>query len=83
VEGCDKLKILPFKDCKDNSTVIFQDDDIRNRLLKFNMTKSPGCDALHPIILKELSSVIAYPLKIIFDCSFDLNNCQWTGCLQM
>jgi hypothetical protein len=64
VEGCDEFKMLLNKDCKDSSTVTFQVDDIRNRLLKLNMTKSPGCDALHPRILKELSSVIAYPLKI-------------------
>lgn len=36
------------------------------------MTKSPGCNALHVRILQESSSVIAYPLNMIFDCSFDL-----------
>lgn len=40
--------------------------------IALNMTKSPGCDVPHPRILRELSSVIAYSLKIIIDCSFHL-----------
>ena len=44
-------------------------DDIKKRLENINANKSPGPDALHPRILKELSTIINKPLKIIFELS--------------
>jgi hypothetical protein len=35
-----------------------------------NIAKSAGCDGIHPRVLKELSSVLANPLKLIFEHSF-------------
>ena len=37
---------------------------------KSKTDKSPGPDGLHPRVLRELSEVIAYPLKIILDKTF-------------
>ena len=36
-------------------------------LKSLNTSKSPGPDGLHPRILKELSDVIALPLKLLLD----------------
>ena len=38
--------------------------------LKFN--KFPGPDAIHPRVLKEISSIIIKPVFIIFKTSFEL-----------
>ncbi len=45
------------------------EDDIRKRLLKLNISKSPGPDGLHPRVLKELANTIARPLMRIFQTS--------------
>ena len=42
-------------------------EDMENKLLKLNVNKSCGPDNLHPKILKELASELAYPLKLLFD----------------
>ena len=44
-------------------------DDIVKRLNNINVFKSTGPDMLHPRVLKETRKEIAYPLKILFDCS--------------
>jgi len=44
--------------------------DICSRLGKLNVNKSSGPDGLHPRLLYETRNEIAYPLKLIFDCSF-------------
>jgi hypothetical protein len=44
--------------------------DICRRLNDLNVNKSPGPDGLHPRLLYETRYEIAYPLKLIFDCSF-------------
>ena len=55
------LSELPLFDC----------DDIKIRLQKLNTTKSPGPDGIHPRILVEAANQIAYPLKLLFECSFN------------
>ena len=52
--------------------VTFTDDDILERLSKINIYKSPGPDSLHPRILYEVRHVIATPLRIIFEASYQL-----------
>ena len=44
--------------------------DICKRLSNLNVYKSPGPDGQHPRFLYETRNEIAYPLKLIFDCSF-------------
>lgn len=57
---------LPNVDMENISII---EDDIKKRLDLLNVNKSPGPDALHPRILKEISTEISVPLKIIFDNS--------------
>jgi len=49
----------------------FRIDDIKNRLQHLNVFKSPGPDGIHPKILAETANELAYPLKLIFECSFN------------
>ncbi len=49
--------------------VIIDETDILNRLSKLNINKSPGPDHLYPRVLFEIRSVIAYPLRKIFEKS--------------
>jgi hypothetical protein len=49
--------------------VTFDLDSIIKKLENINVYKSPGPDLLHPRVLKEVRLEIAYPLKIIFECS--------------
>ena len=51
-------------------TIDFSYLDICKRLSNLNVNKSPGPDGLHPRLLYETRNEIAYPLKLIFDCSF-------------
>ena len=44
---------------------------VKKKLDSLNCTKSPGPDKLHPRVLKELSSIIAKPLAIIFQKSYE------------
>lgn len=53
-----------------NSSVIFSESVILDKLNKLNTTKSPGPDAIHPRILYELREYIVYPLKLLFDESY-------------
>lgn len=36
------------------------------QIIKLNVNKPPGSDGLHPQVLRELSSVLATPLFLIF-----------------
>jgi hypothetical protein len=53
--------------------VKFNVADIFLRLSKLNVNKSSGPDGLHPRLLYEARNEIAYPLKLIFECSFTTN----------
>ena len=50
---------------------MFSTDDIKNRLQKLNVNKSPGPDGIHSRILLETANEIAYPLKLMFESSFN------------
>ncbi|CAJ0964255.1 unnamed protein product [Ranitomeya imitator] len=44
-------------------------EEVRNRLNKIKIDKSPGPDGIHPRVLRELSNVIDKPLFLIFSDS--------------
>ena len=50
---------------------MFSTDDIKNRLQKLNVNKSPRPDGIHSRILLETANEIAYPLKLMFESSFN------------
>ena len=41
--------------------------DMEESLRSLNVNKSSGPDGLHPRVLKELATVLSYPLKLLFD----------------
>ena len=51
------------------TTYRFQPQEVLSELLKLNVTKSPGPDNLHPLVLKHLAEFIAEPLCTIFNMS--------------
>jgi hypothetical protein len=57
------------KDVQQLNQIEIGEEDIIKRLNKLNVYKSPGPDLLHPRVLKEVRNEIAYPLKLIFECS--------------
>ena len=62
---------MPDISCKKPMDAIeISTDDIIKRLTNLNINKSSGPDNLHPRILYEVRNEIAYPLKLIFECSF-------------
>jgi hypothetical protein len=69
-EGNHEFNNLPYRGCNDNNNVVIDLKDIEKRMSNINIAKSAGCDGIHPRVLKELSSVLAYPLKLIFEHSF-------------
>ena len=48
-----------------DTSVIFEPDDVLKRLQKLQGDKSPGPDGLHPYFLKECAASIAEPQSII------------------
>jgi len=48
------------------------EEDVRIKLQKLNINKSPGCNKLYPRVLFELKDVIAYPLFLIFKKSLEM-----------
>ncbi len=44
-------------------------EEVKEKLKKINVNKSPGPDGIHPIILYELRDELAYPLVKMFNLS--------------
>ena len=56
--------------------ISFKIENIKMKLKHLNVNKSPGPDNIHPRILSEASEILALPLQILFETSF---NPQETG----
>jgi len=53
------------------SGIRFSYQQVRDRLLKLKMYKSPGPDGIHPMLLNNCADAVAAPLSVIFQKSFD------------
>ena len=61
---------IPTFDTCSSSLISFievTEKQIHDKLATLNLSKSAGPDGMHPIILRELSDVLAAPLKKLFD----------------
>ena len=66
---------IPVFKCNNDvfiSTTSITQLDMEKALMNLNVNKSPGPDGLHPRVLRELASVLSYPLKILFDKTITL-----------
>ena len=54
------------------SDLTLKEEDILDKLSELKIDKSPGLDMLHPNVLYETRSMIAYPLSLAFNNSLQL-----------
>ena len=72
VEDVIKLPVVTEKDFDwKDSDLNFDEMTVMEKLQKLNPDKSPGSDGIHPMLLKECASVLAKPLSLLFQQSFD------------
>jgi len=68
IEGQERMPDITMReDVKPLTECRISEEDIKNKLNDLKIGKSPGPDGIHPRILKELSEVLARPLKKIFE----------------
>ncbi|KAK4326805.1 hypothetical protein Pmani_002709 [Petrolisthes manimaculis] len=64
---------FPHQTCPETiSTVVFFPSDVKTQLLSLKTDSAMGPDNLHPRMLKECASQLAYPLYLIFRSSLSL-----------
>ena len=57
-----------YNECED---IILTTQLVATKLSQLNISKSPGPDLIHPIVLYEVRDVIAYPLKLLSERSLE------------
>ena len=64
------------------SNVNISESDIIKALTSLNTSKSPGPDEIHPLLLKELAVVLAYPLLLLFNKTLKQGKIpnKWKNC---
>ena len=68
----DMTNMVTEKDLKwTDADLAFGETEVMEKLQKLKTDKSPGPDDIHPLLLKECASVLAEPLSLIFQQSFD------------
>ena len=70
-EGSQLVDILGGENDHSLNSVIFTECEVEKKLGRLGLTKSPGPDAVHPFLLKSFASLLACPISIIFQRSFD------------
>jgi len=66
------LPVVIEKDLgRQDSDLNFDEIAVMEKLLKLNSDKSPGSDGIHSQLLKECATVLAEPLSLLFQRSFD------------
>ena len=67
-DECEPINIL----CNTQSSdMLLEQEEMRKLLKDLNVTKSPGPDLVHPRVLYELSEILAEPLCMIYNSSYD------------
>lgn len=57
----------------------FMVEDIRMAIQSLRAESAPGPDGVHPTVLKECVTDLAYPLFMIYQASLPQGNCLKTG----
>ena len=70
-ENDDDFEKLECKQANEMPDIVFTVENIKLKLQNLNVNKSSGPDNIHPKILKEANDVLALPLKILFETSFN------------
>ena len=68
-EDFEPMSQLNFEEVQ-GEAIKFEVSDILMRLGKINTSKAAGVDGIHPRILYELRTILALPLKLLFEYSF-------------
>ena len=63
-----------FEETDKLKNIIINENDVKRYINKLKITKSPGPDEIHAIVLKELEDIIAWPITKIFNNSFESIN---------
>jgi len=75
VEDVTTLPVVTEKDFDldwKDSDLNFDETTATKKLQKLNADKSPGSDGIHPLLLKECAGVLAEPMSLLFQQSFDM-----------
>ena len=72
VEDTSNIPMVAERDFNWRDTNLsFDEETVMEKLQKLRTDKSPGPDSLHPLLLKERAAVLAKPLSMIFQQSYD------------
>jgi len=55
----------------EDTNVQFSTDTVMKKLQQLKTDKSPGPDGIHPLLLRECATVLAKPLSLIFQQSYN------------